>query len=188
MKKFIIAHILILMSLLTTPIFSEEGSMIFRVAAFYPSSEKFREIYGSVNADYQLEANIPLPFFCMDGWANIDWIPVTGRSEGFKDYTRADIVNLSMGIKIPFHICDFTAYLGIGPSFGKIWIKNHSRCCHNNTTKYAIGGVIKSGLNYCINECIILDVFIDYLYEPVNFHKNIDIGGLKAGSGLAIVF
>lgn len=82
----------------------------------------------------------------------------------------------------------FSCYLGIGPTLGKIWIKNHSRCCHDHALKYAVGGIIKTGVNYCINDCFVFDVFVDYLYEPVNFHKSVDIGGLKAGAGVGVVF
>lgn len=107
MNKKIFLSYAILMSFFSPLIFAAEADMAFRVAAFFPSSEKFREIYGNVICDYQLEATIPLPVTCINGWANIDWIPATGHSHGFNDSTRANIVNLSMGVKIPFHICDF---------------------------------------------------------------------------------
>jgi len=181
-------YILILMGFLAPSVCLAEGHLLCRLSAFYPSSAKFRKIYGHVQANYQLETTTSFPFSRMTGWANMDWVPATGHSKGFKKDTHADIVNLSIGIKVPFYIHHFTAYLGFAPSLGKIWIKNHSCCSHDHVKKYAIGGVVKSGLNYCIKHHLMLEAFVDYLYQPIHFDKTVDIGGRKAGVGLGIAF
>ena len=155
---------------------------------FFHSSKRFREIYGNVGACYQLEASTKLNN-CFDAWANFDWFSKQGRSDGFNDPTRVSIANVSLGIRFPYQFCEqFTTYIGIGPSFSKIMLKNKSQCCHENVSKLAIGGVLKTGFYYFINRHIFIDVFVDYLYQPVNFETHVDMGGIKTGIGVGVKF
>ncbi|MBA3956852.1 MAG: hypothetical protein H0X51_00445 [Parachlamydiaceae bacterium] len=126
---------------------------------------------------------------CYETWVNFDWFTKHGRSEGLKDPTRVSAANISLGIRLPYHFCDqVTGYVGIGPSLGRIWVKNDSYCSHEKVSKLVIGGVLKSGILYFINDCIFIDLFADYLYQPVHFETHVDIGGFKTGAGLGIKF
>lgn len=165
-----------------------QSSVEFRSAAFFHSSERFREIYGNVSASYEVEASANL-CDCIDGWVNFDWFSKHGKSKGFKDPTRVNIANTSLGIKYPFCLCEqLMGYVGIGPSISNIWLKNHSHCCRDKTSKVVVGGVLKTGVYYFLNSCIFLDAFVDYLYQPVHFDTHVDIGGLKTGIGIGIRF
>lgn len=183
------ACFLLLLILNIHPLFAEfQSSVEIRSAAFFHSSERFREIYGNVGASYQLEASTKL-YDCLDGWANFDWFSKHGKSDGFNDPTRVSIANISLGVKFPYQICEkFTAYIGIGPSLSRIWLKNKSQCSHENISKWAIGGVLKTGVYYFISERVFIDVFVDYLYQPVHFETHVDIGGFKTGAGLGVKF
>jgi hypothetical protein len=171
------------------PLFAEfQSSIEIRSSAFFHSSKRFREIYGNAGASYQVEASTKI-YDCFDGWANFDWFSKHGKSVGFNDPTRVSIANISLGIKSPYQFSEkFTAYIGIGPSLSKIWLKNKSHCSHENVSKWAIGGILKTGVYYFINKSIFIDVFADYLYQPVHFETHVDIGGFKIGAGLGIKF
>lgn len=160
----------------------------FRYGAFFHTSKRFREIYGNVGASYQLEASTHV-YNCLDGWVNLDWFNDHGKPEKCNGNTTVNIANVSLGLKYPYCFCEkYIAYIGIGPSIGRIWLKNKSRCEHEKISKLAIGGLLKTGI-YCFITCnIFVDLFIDYLYQPVHFEKDVDIGGIKPGIGIGIQF
>lgn len=159
-----------------------------RAAGFIPSSERFRDVYRNIGASYQIEASTNI-YGCADGWVNVDWFSKHGRACGCAGQTCVTIVNGSFGIRIPFRTCGpLTPYLGIGPGFAQIRLRNKSGCCHETVSKFAVGGVLKTGVYYCINGCAFVDVFVDYLYQPVNFKTHVDIGGVKAGIGFGLKF
>lgn len=171
------------------PLLAEfQSSVEFRSAAFFHSSERFREIYGNSGTNYQLEASTKL-YDYLDGWTNLDWFSKQGKSDGFNNPTRVNIVNISIGIKFPYQFSEqFTAYIGIGPSFARIWLKNKSRCSRETVSKFATGGILKIGIYYFITTNVFIDLFADYLYQPVNFKTRVDCGGFKTGAGLGIKF
>jgi hypothetical protein len=171
------------------PLLAEfQSSVEIRSAAFFHSSERFREIYGNPGTSYQFEASTKL-YDCLDGWTNFDWFSKHGKSDGFNDPTRVSIANISLGIKFPYQFSEkFTAYIGIGPSLSRIWLKNKSQFSHETVSKLAIGGILKTGIYYFINRHVFIDVFADYLYQPVNFETHVDIGGFKVGAGMGIKF
>jgi hypothetical protein len=170
------------------PLMAIETSVELRSAAFFHSSKRFRHIYGNVSGSYQLEASSKL-HDCFEIWENFDWFSKHGRSIGFKDPTRVSIANISFGIKCPYQFCEqFTAYIGIGPSISRIWLKNKSRGFHERISKLVIGGILKTGIYYFINPYVYVDVFVDYLYQPVHFETHVDIGGFKTGMGIGIKF
>lgn len=177
--------------LLVVPLTAEiqEVSVEVRSAAFFHSSGRFREIYGTVGGCYQLEVSTPL-FHCTDGWVNFDWFSKHKKSKECEVCnSRLYIANISCGVKFPYQFCEqLTAYLGIGPSFSRVWLRNKSKHDHERVTKLAVGGVLKSGVVYFINACMFIDLFVDYLYQPVHFEKHVDIGGLKTGAGIGLKF
>lgn len=171
------------------PVFAEfQSSLEVRSAAFFHGSDRFREIYGNVGVSYQLEASTKL-YDYLDGWANLDRFSREGKSEGFNDPTKIRITNISLGIKLPYQFGEkFIAYIGLGPSLSKIWFKNKSQCCHETVTKWAIGGVLKTGVYYFISERLFIDLFVDYLSQPVHFETRFNIGGFKTGAGVGFTF
>lgn len=159
-----------------------------RSGAFFHSSKRFREIYGNVGGSYQLEASTRL-CNCWNGWANLDWFSDHGKSKECKVKTNVNVASLSFGLKYPYQFCErYIAYVGIGPCISKIWLKNRSQFEHEKVSKSAVGGVLKTGICYFITCSIFLDVFVDYLYQPVHFEKRVDIGGIKAGIGVGSRF
>lgn len=165
-----------------------DSTLEIRAAAFFHSSDRFRDIYGNESGCYQLEASAKL-YKCWDSWANLDWFSKHGKSENFKEPTKVRIVNFSFGVKFPYQLSkDFTAYVGIGPSFARIYLKNKLHHDHESLSKLASGGVLKTGIYYTLTSRVFMDFFLDYLYQPVKFDSSIDIGGLKVGLGIGARF
>lgn len=189
MNKTIPRIVLVFLCLSFCPLFAKhQGSVEIRSAAFFPSSELFRKIYGNIGASYQLEISTMLNGSSI-GWINFDWFSKHGTSVGFHDPTKVSIANISLGFKFlhPFSE-QFIPYFGIGSSFGKIWLKNQSQCGHERVSTLAIGSVLKTGIYYFLHKQTFIDVFVDYLYQPAHFETNVNIGGLKTGVGLGLKF
>lgn len=165
---------------------AQDTSLEFRSAAFFHSSKLFREVYGNVGVCYELEASTGL-CECLEGWINFDWF--SKHNEIGRCASRASIANISFGIYFPYRFCDrLIAYIGVGPSFSEIWLKNSAPCCVERVSKLAFGGILKSGIYYFINRCFFIDLFVDYLYQPVHFETSVNIGGFKTGAGIGIQF
>lgn len=159
-----------------------------RAAAFWPTSERFTEVYGNTMPSYQIEAAGTI-YKCYQGWINLDWVYKKGRSDHLKYGTILNIGNLSFGVSLPYQFTDqFSVYAGIGPSFGYIAVHNRHTRQHKNEHKYAVGVVVKSGLIYNINCRYFADFFVDYLYLPTTYKTRVNVGGLKAGVGLGTHF
>lgn len=165
-----------------------ETRLELRYAGFYHSDSLFRHIYGNVSSDYQIEADLA---FCgpYAVWANFDWFTKHGRSVGLRSPTRVNIANGSIGVKYVFQTCScFRPYLGLGLSVGGIWLDNKTCCGHDRASKAIVGGVAKAGVYYNLTQHIYVNVFVDYLYQPVHFEKDVDLGGVKPGVGIGVVY
>lgn len=86
------------------PLMAIESTVEIRAAAFFPSSERFRNIYGNAGTSYQVEGSTEL-YDCVDGWANFDWFSKHGHSIGLSDPTHVSIANFSFGVKFPYRFC-----------------------------------------------------------------------------------
>lgn len=156
-----------------------------RAAAFVPSSQLFRTIYGKVSASMQLEATTQV-CDCVDFWANLDFFAKHGKSVGLRQKTKIKIATFSTGVKLIGNKdrC-LQTYLGIGPSFAGVWLKNCSTCpgC-THAEAVSPGVVFKFGCSRTIYGCGLLDLFADYTYQPAHFNRWKNVGGLKFGIGL----
>lgn len=187
-KKIRVLFVTFLISFCPIMVKAQEVNVEIRGAAFFHSSERFREIYGNVGASYQIEASTPL-CNCWDGWVNLDWSSDHDKSKRCDASTRVSITNFSFGIKYPYQFCErYIAYIGIGPSISRVRLKNKSQCEHERISKLAIGGVLKTGIYYFITCNLFVDLFVDYLYQPIHFEKRVDIGGVKTGIGVGAQF
>ncbi|MBA3721427.1 MAG: hypothetical protein H0W88_03400 [Parachlamydiaceae bacterium] len=189
MNKYLFRILLVVLLIKLNPLMSIEGTFEIRSAAFFHASNRFRDIYENVGVSYQLETSAKF-YDNIEGWGNLDWYSKKGKSIGFSDPTRVNILNVSFGIKFPYQLTDqFIIYGGFGPSLSRIWLKNKSECTHDDSlSKLCVGGVLKTGIIYSINRYVFIDFFADYLYQPVKFERQINIGGLKAGLGVGIKY
>ena len=173
---------------ITAPI-DHPRTISIRTAAFFPSDSFFRKIYDNAAQCFEIELTQKWNS-CFALWENFDWFSKKGGSIGFKDHTRISIGNISLGIKYIYFInhC-LNAYVGIGPSLGIVWIEDDFHSGKHKRNGYtAFGGVIKTGINYYFAENWFLDIFVDYLYQPHHFKREVDLGGTKLGVGIGYAF
>jgi outer membrane protein len=163
-----------------------------RVAAFYPSSKKFRRIYHQWSADYQVEISKPV-YKGFSGFINGSWLHDKGQASGFENSSRINVVPLSFGAKYSYCFCPcLRAYGGLGATYTFLRIHDDSEFVSRHLSKESWGGIAKSGIQYTWR-CFFFDVFADYLYQPFRFAGNsevernrINVGGIKLGIGLGI--
>ncbi len=167
--------------------FDGAANVEVRAAAFFPASSRCREVYGNVSPDFQIQAAASY-CGCYEVWTNVDCFYHYRRQNSCCNSSET-VINGSVGLNyvIPFCGC-MDAYAGIGAAFGHIILKNETCCRDERVSKYAFGGVLKSGMRYYFDNCVFVDLFFDYIYQPVHFHKTIDVGGPKLGLGLGTSF
>ena len=169
---------------------SSEWIAELRGGYFYPTSEKFRDIYKSGC----LEGEIEISKTCREnwmGWGNVNYLQKNGRSIGFHNKTTLQMIPISLGCKYKFLMCNsLSPYLGAGLTYTIFEIKNDSDFVKKHVTKGGFGFVIKSGLHIDLSESFLLDLFSDYYYQEIHFYtnRNINVGGFKIGMGFGYRF
>lgn len=183
---------------LFTPILGSASIIDFaevRIAAFFPTSERFCDNYGWVGANYQLEVGKNFGCYCCDQiWLSIDWYPKSGHLQSCGS-SCLDILNVGLGYKRFWNLCNcFQLYAGIGSVLGSVWLENKRSCCSSckpwksHSQVFAAGAVARLGTTYTFCNCLFFDLFVDYLYEVAFFHRNAYIGGVKTGVGIGFIF
>lgn len=158
----------------------------FRTGAFLPSDHRFRDIYGDAKVCYEVEASTDL---CgdIDMWTNFNFFTADGHVRNCGS-SRIHIYSIAVGPKMDFCLTEcVNLYAGIGLSVASTKIKNHS-CNKESVTKASWGGVLKSGFNIALYECVFLDLFADYVYQPVSYHRRTNVGGFRLGAGIGAKF
>lgn len=181
--------LILTMSTISTGHECYEFSLEVRGAALLPTSHRFRHIYGHAVGDLQLEAGVKLRD-CLKLWAQFDWFEKHGRSIGFCDPTKIDVMNGALGIKFMKEWCDcLYPYLNGGFVIGGVKVKNRSICCLNERcAKAAAGFVVGAGFYWFTDHHLFFDAFVDYLYQPVKFQERVNVGGFKIGAGIGVTF
>jgi len=169
----------------------------FRAAAFLPTDNSFRNVYGKLGTSLQIEQarswkNVPY----LELWGNVEWIFIDSSNCGPRCFADLDEVNFSIGLKVIGNVFRDIIYMyaGLGPDLGLIFIKNKMWNCNNcdnrvtirdHERKLGVGGVAKSGVQFICTPNFFIDIFADYLYLPVHFHTTENVGGFKAGGALS---
>jgi len=189
--RFASAKITVLLAgaALALPAFVSAISFELRSAAFFPINDRVQKIYGHAWPDYQIEVALPL-CSCVDLFANGEYFNKKGHlHENCHGHSRLEAINFSTGLTGHHCFCScWQVYAGLGVLLGEINLKDHTRC-HGSSSqdKFAVGGVLKTGIHYFISQNIFVDLFADYQYQPVRFHhRTVDVGGVKIGVGLGV--
>lgn len=167
----------------------KSNSVEVRGVAFFPSSDRFRDVFGDVGPGVEVEASTTI---CnrFNAWINFDFFG-RDRHHGSCCKNKINMFDFSFGARYIFNTCScFQPYLGIGPSFSWLNLKNKS-CIggHHTQRKSSVGGVFKAGVYYYFCNNIFADIFVDYVYQPVHFHhRTVNVGGVRTGLGLGLAF
>lgn len=170
-------------------------SVIGNISYFRPNSSVLRTIYSSAWVKYDLMLLHPI-------WENIyatesvSYTMKHGRSLGGHQRTRMWIVPISLGINYLYAWDDFDFYVGVGPRYFFINIKNNSNFVERHDSKSGLGGFAAAGVNYHFCNGFLFDLFVDYSYKRFDFHKDrervqresLQVGGLSIGGGIGYRF
>jgi len=195
MKRFILS----LIALISTTAVVEAVNVLVEGKAgyFYPTSHKFRKIYGNGNGIYGLEVSCQA-WKGLYGWASGSYFTDWGRSVGEKNRTRVTLVPLAAGLKYLFLVCShLDLYVGAGVLGTYLHTKDHSPFVIKSVSKWGVGGIWKAGALVEIYKRLFADVFLDYSYMKISFHNThhgklvrhtADVSGVSAGGGIGYRF
>ena len=159
-----------------------------RVAAFYPTSHLFREIYSDCLAAYEVEAGKAF-WNNYEIWGDVSWLSAEGHTKTFHNKTRFRNTNFSLGGKYLWDLCDCTQlYFGLGINAAYVHVHNDSHHVKRNVHKNGVGGVVKLGIYAEPIDHLLFELFVDYLYQRIHFERHVEIGGFKFGGGIGLIF
>lgn len=165
-------------------------SIEFRTSAFISSSNLMSKIYGRVHPEYSIQMKTHLSE-CIETWVIYDYHSGHGKGIGkCCKKTNLDVNMIGLGLSYNCPLCCSTElYGGIGASLSRVYVQNETCCSKHKETKLPVGVLFKSGILYCFYSNFYLDLFVDYLYEPVKFrHRSVDVGGVDVGLGIGYKF
>jgi hypothetical protein len=199
---------LLISSFCTAREYSIEG----RAAYFYPTSDRFREIY-SGGGIYGLEFDAQIwkrlfiwgevDYFSKSGRTDIDFGSITNASVNCclknckEERTHVRIVPCSVGLKYYFNKDPVQFYLGAGVLASYLHTEVHSETLVKGRGKWGWGGAFKSGLLCHVTPSFFIDFFTDYRLVEVHLHRphdkkvithHADLSGFSFGGGLGYLF
>jgi hypothetical protein len=165
-----------------------------KAAWYYPTSSRFRGIYGWGSGIYSLEAN----FQIADEWyiySSGSFFIADGHSEGSNTPYDTTIwfIPVTVGAKYLQHFClcdqDLAWYVGVGGVGTYMHIHDGDPYLKKVTATWGGGGNVQLGGMYYLTECFLIDIFGQYTanYVPTN-GKTVNLSGLSVGGGLGWTF
>ncbi len=177
MNKFIFVVLLGVFQTISADLFVE-----VRSSAFFHLPDRFQKVYGTTG--WTVGGEVSKSF--SDNWlgfVDVDYFKACKNGTCFCDSTLK-VVNTSFGLTYKRCLCaKLEGYIGIGPAISYVDLKNQICCGEEHFSRSAAGGVLKTGIlvSYCrVN---FIDIFIDYLYQPLFIERQVNIGGIKVGAG-----
>ena len=189
-------YVLFLLLLLMPAYCAAEDILSLRAGYFRFANGTARNIYGDGTLDLELENVYRFtPVYAL--WVNGNGSSKSGHSEVVHDKTRLYLFTLSLGPKFFFPIYRpyIDVYVGAGISGAYVHVKDDTDELPSSTTRGSLGCVGKLGLWIVPDRRIVLDLFLDYYYQPVRTRqssslrqKYLDLGGLRCGLGVGYRF
>lgn len=188
------------MSAAFTSCFSEPLLEI-KAGYFLFSDSKMRKVYDRGGLDIQLCASYPL-WNLSSGWGlnaygAVEYFQRSGKSINGGQKTSLWSVPVNIGIRPVYAINNnMQYYFTVGPRFFSIHQHNHSSYVYKNRSKNHLGFFVNTGFNYVLRDHFIFDLFGEYSYGEIHFHRgnsrvytrNTQIGGFTFGGGLGCEF
>lgn len=141
-----------------------------RIGYFLPTNEQFKETYGEDGMIGSIESS----FKATDRlypWANISYYANSGHAGEDHKKTHIYFLPIGAGLKYIYPFENFSVYGGLGVLPTYLHIKNNSHFLVREQAKWGCGGVAKFGFlsNKIWN--FFLDLFAEYSYINIHFHK-----------------
>ncbi len=188
MIGFMLRKRLIIFSFLLSASSLESNEFDFRIAALFPSSRTFRDIYGTVSPSYQIEGSWNVRD-CWQVWSNLSYVNKTGRSIPLNIRSRLQLVPISLGFKYVYDRNRFAPYLGMGLSY--VWLKEKN-CLDLLNRVNSMGVVFKSGIKKKYKN-VAFSLFADYRFQKctannVTGSQKVNISGFLLGGAIGVTF
>jgi hypothetical protein len=159
-----------------------------RAGIFFPLSDRVQKVYapwlkgwieGEAEYTYEFAAH-------WRAWGNGGYSFQNGHTKHHRAHIQ--IIPVSAGIKYVFLSQAIRPYLGLGPCYTFLHLRNYSHF-GQRIYKNRFGFVAKSGVYFDLPKHFLIDLFLDYYYLNVYFRRgNVHAGGLRAGLGLGYSF
>lgn len=143
-----------------------------KAAYFRPTDHKFRRIYsdGGIFGG-EISAQI---YGGIYGWASGSYFYKKGSSTGLGNSTKIDLVPVGFGLKYLYSFNCLDLYVGGGALPTYVRFRDHSPFVIPKSQKWTWGGIVKVGAIWNINQCFFIDLFTDYSFVDVKFHRTND--------------
>ncbi len=180
-------QLIILIFLLPT-LNMESIGLDVRIAAFFPTSKLFRDIYGTVSPSYQIEASgIVREHWHL--WSNLSYVRKSGHSIPLNVPSRLQLVPIAAGFKYVWDRNGFAPYAGIGLSY--IWLKEKNNLDLCNRVNSA-GAIFKSGITKKYKR-LAFSLFADYQLQKFTVtnstcRQRVNISGFLLGGAIGVTF
>lgn len=189
MKKTHLKILCLILLLFPACAWTLSNSLELRAGCFSPSSSLLRKIYSDGMFEFEIEYSRQIAKRTF-AWANFNALKKEGRSTKMAYRTTMHLYPLSFGIKYQIQLlkCLFF-YAGVGGSI--TWVNTHDRSpfVKRHLHKKGWGFVGKSSLSYFFADSRYLTVFVDYYDTTVSRKRgSLNIGGIRSGAGLGIIF
>lgn len=159
-----------------------------RAGIFFPLSDQVQKIYApGIKGWIEGEAEYTYEFAAhWRVWGNAGYSFQNGHSNHHRAHIQ--IIPVSTGIKYLFLSDKVRPYLGLGPSYTFLHLRNYSHF-GERVYKTRFGFVAKSGVYFDLPRHFLLSLFLDYYYLNVHFRRgDVHAGGWRAGLGLGYAF
>ena len=141
-----------------------------RVGYFLPTNDKFKDMYGEDGIIGSVESSFKA-WNNLYPWANISFYANAGHAGEDHKKTHIYFIPIGAGLKYMYPFEHFSVYGGVGVLPTYLHIKNDSHFLVRTQEKWGCGGVAKVGFisNKIWN--FFLDLFAEYSYINIHFHK-----------------
>lgn len=142
-----------------------------RGAAFLPLQDKLSKLYGTAIPAIEVETSFTLAKSrspCRNElqlWFNGTWAFQHNKSIGSGRHSDLDLVPISAGLSYQVNFFrSFAFYMGIGPTYSFLWIKNSNHDTTSHIRRNHLGFTTKTGFRFTFGRHFVIDLFGDYYY------------------------
>ena len=163
-----------LLFLTSITIVAHDVLLEFKGAGFVPTSQPFREIYGSAG-EFGVELTAGGLSKHLYAFSSIDFLIKNGATVELDSPTKVTVVDLAIGLKyfIPFKHGDF--YFGLGAQPTRISMTDETTI---EPAQWTCGGIAKAGVIFNMPYSFFADLFVDYSFAKFNA----SLGSTPAGT------
>lgn len=202
MKRTLILSFLFLLSM--TPFLGHASCWTLEVGpSFYHPHRALTKAYSGGWIDYQLEGSKILNEN-VELWAGVNWISKRQKNDDYSDSYFDEkkqiwILPVSIGAKYYYYFTPcLSAYIGGGAVCTFLRMEYHTYHFHHDSSKQALGAIIKSGVRFDWGNYTFLNFFADYYHQTFHLshsqreisinRKIMDLSAFKVGCTIGVYF